>query len=171
MRHPVVQCTIIIISIFPSTQLLFSNSVLFSGGTEPAGDYTLREEHRLGVFKNRVLRIFRPKRDEVTGGWRKLHNEELHGLYSSPGIIRVIKARMRWAEHMARMGEVRNAYSILVGKSEGRRPLGRPSRRWEDNIGMDLRGIGVGDVDWIHLAQDRDRWWALANTVMNLRVP
>jgi hypothetical protein len=96
---------------------------------------TLREEHRLRVFENRVLRIFGPKRDEVTGGWRKLHNEELHGLYSSPSIVSVIKVRrMRWAGHVARMGEVRGAYNILVGRPEGRRLLGRPRRRWEDNI-------------------------------------
>jgi hypothetical protein len=125
------------------------------------------------MFENRVLRrIFGPKRDEVTGDWRKLHNEELHGLYSSPSIVTVIKARrMRWAGHVARMGEVRGAYNILVGKSEGRRPLGRPRRRWEDNIKIDLREIGFGDVDWIHVAQDRDRWRALVNTMMNLRVP
>jgi hypothetical protein len=110
----------------------------------------LTEEHRLRVFENRVLRrIFGPKRDKVTGSWRKLHNEELHGLYSSPSIIRVIKAR---AGHVARMGEMRGAYNILVGRPEGRRPLGRPRRRWEDNIERDLREIGFADVDWIHLA-------------------
>jgi hypothetical protein len=127
----------------------------------------------LRVFENRVIRrIFGPKRDEVTGGWRKLHNEELNGLYSSPGIVRVIKARRkRWAGHVARMVEVRCAYNILVGRPEGRRPLGRPRRRWEDNIMMDLRESGFGDVDWFHWAQDRDRWRALVNTVMNLRIP
>jgi hypothetical protein len=97
----------------------------------------------------------------VTGGWRKLHNEELHGLYSSPSIVRVIKARrMRWTGHVGHMREMNGAYKILVGKPEGRRPLGRPRSRWEDNIMMDLREIGFGDVDWIHLAQDRDRWRA-----------
>jgi hypothetical protein len=134
---------------------------------------TLREEHRLRVFENRVLRrIFGPERDEVTGGWRELHNEELHGLYSSPSIVRVIKARrMKWVGHVARMGDVRGACNILVGKPEGRRPLGRPRRRWEDNIKMDLWHIRFGDVDRIHLAQDRVRWRALVNTVMSLRVP
>jgi hypothetical protein len=93
----------------------------------------LREEHRLRVFENRVLRtIFGPKRDEVTGGWRKLHNEELHNLYSSPSIIRVIKSKRI-------LGKKRNAYRILVRKPEGKRPLGRPRRRWVDNIKMDLR--------------------------------
>jgi hypothetical protein len=123
--------------------------------------------------KHRVLRrIFGSKRDEMTGGWRKLQNEELHGLYSSPIIVTVIKARkMRWAGHVACMGEVRGAYNILVGMPEGRRPLGRPRHRWEDNIKMDLGEIGFGDVDWIHLAQDGDRWRALVNTVTNLRVP
>jgi hypothetical protein len=105
-----------------------------------------------------LRRIFGPKRDEVTGGWRNLHNEELHGLYASPSIVRVIKARrIRWAGHVVRMGEMRGAYNILVGKPEGRRPLGRSRRGWEDNIKMDLREIGFGNVDWIHLTQDRDR--------------
>jgi hypothetical protein len=130
---------------------------------------TLREEHVLRVFENRMLRrIFGLKRDEVTGGWRKLHNEELHGLYSSPGIVRVIKTGMRWAGHVSHMGEVRGAYNILVGRPEGRRPLGRPRHRWKDNIKMDLREIGFGDVDWIHLAWDRDTWRAFVNTLMNL---
>jgi hypothetical protein len=98
-------------------------------------------------------------RDDVTGSWRKLHNEELHGLYSSSGIAKVIKARrMRWAGHVACMGEVRCTYNILVGRPEGRRPLERPRHRWEDNIKMDLREIGFGDVDWIHMAQDRGMW-------------
>jgi hypothetical protein len=119
-----------------------------------------------------LTRIFGSKRDEVTGGWRKPHNEELHGLYSVPSIVRVIKARiMRWAGHVARMGKVRVACNILVGRPEGRRPLGRPRRRGEDYIKMDLREIRFGDVDWIHWAQDKDRWRALVNMVMNLRVP
>jgi hypothetical protein len=101
----------------------------------------------------------------------KLHNEELHDLYSSPSIIRIIKERIRWAGHVARMGEKRNAYRLLVAKPEGRRPLRRPRRRWLDNIRMNLVEVGWDDVDWIGLAQDRDRCRALVNSVLNLWVP
>jgi hypothetical protein len=105
------------------------------------------------VFENRLLRrIFGLKRDEVTGGWRKLHNEELHNLYSSPSIIRTIKSKkVIWAWHVTRMGEKRNAYRILVGNPEGKRPLGRPRRQWVDNIKMHLREIGWDGMDWIWL--------------------
>jgi hypothetical protein len=118
----------------------------------------LKAEHKLRVFENRVLRrIFGPKRNGVTGGWKKLHNEELHNLYSLPSIIIVIKSKMmmRWAGHVARMEENRNVYRLLVGNPEGKRPLGRPRRRWIDNIKTDLLEIGMSVVDWIGLAQDR----------------
>jgi hypothetical protein len=130
------------------------------------------EEHRLRLFENKVLRkIFGPKRDEVTGGWKKLYNEVLHDLYSLPSINRIIKSSsMRRSGHVAGI-EKRNAYRLLVGKPEGRRPLGRPRRMWLDNNKMDLEGIGWGRVDLISLAQDRDKWRALVNSVMNLRVP
>jgi len=133
---------------------------------------TLREDRKLRVFEKRVLRrILGPRRDEVTGEWRRLHNEELNDLYSLPNIVRVIKSRrMRWAGNVGRMGEERGAYRVLVGKPEGRRPLGRPRRIWANNIRTDLQEVGCVYMDWIGLAQDRDRWRTLVSAVMNLRV-
>jgi hypothetical protein len=124
------------------------------------------------ISENRVLRrIFGPEREE-DGSWRKLLNDELHNLYSSSNIVRVIKSRrMMWARHVARMEEGKGVYRVLVGRPEGKRPLGRPRRRWEDNIKIDLREIGIDEANWIRLGQDRVQWRPCVNTVMNLRVP
>jgi hypothetical protein len=133
---------------------------------------TLREEHTLRLFENRVLRrIFAPKR-EGDGPWRKLHNDELQNLYSLPSSVRVIKSRrMRWARHVTRMGKRRGVYRNFVGRPEGKRPLEGPRRRWEDNIKINLREIGTDGANWIQLTQDRVQWRACVNTVMNLPFP
>ena len=125
------------------------------------------------MFENKVLRkIFGAKRDEITGVWRKLHNAELHASYSLPNIFRNLKSkRLRWTGHVACMEQSRNAYRVLVGKPEGKRPLGRPRCRWEHNIKMDFREVGCDPGDWIALAEDRDQWWAYVRAVMNLQVP
>jgi hypothetical protein len=133
----------------------------------------LREKHMLRVFENRVLRrIFGPKRDEVTGEWRKLHNEELNDLFSSPNVDQVIRSRrIGWDGHVARMGDIRGVYRVLMGKPEGKRAFGSPISRREDNIKMYLKEVRRGDMDWIDLAQKRDGWRALVNAVMSFRVP
>jgi hypothetical protein len=114
----------------------------------------------------------RKKKDEVTGEWRKLHNEDLQDLYCSPNIVRVKKSRRkRWMGHVARMEKSRGTYRVLVGKLEGKRPLGRPRLRGEGNIKIDLQEVGCGGMDWIDLAQDRERWRPLVTVVTNLRVP
>jgi hypothetical protein len=133
---------------------------------------TLREEGRLRVFENSVLRrICGPKRNELTEKWRKLHNDELNELYSSPNIFLVIKSRkMRWVGHVACVAERSGIYRVLLRKLEGKRPLERPRHRWEDYMKMDLQEVGCGGMGWIKLAQDRDRWQARVNAVMNLQV-
>jgi hypothetical protein len=125
------------------------------------------------MFEDRVLRrTFGPKRDEMSGDWGKLHNEELHNLYTSPNIIRTMKSRrIRWAGHVAPMGEKRKAYKISVGKPEGKTSLRRRSRSWVDNIKIDRREIGWGGMNWMDVVQDRDHWRAFVNTAVNLRVP
>jgi hypothetical protein len=120
---------------------------------------TLREGHRLRVSENRVLRRIFGTKKEVDGSWKKLYNDELHNLYSLPKIVRVIKSRwLSWAGHVARMVVGRGVYRVLVGKPEGKRPLGRPRSRWEDNIKLDLRETGIDGANWIQLAQDRVQW-------------
>jgi hypothetical protein len=132
---------------------------------------TLREEHRLRVFESRVLRIFVPKREEDES-WRKLHNNEFHSLSYSLNIVRGIKSsKIRWVGHAACMGEGRGVYRVLVGSPKGKQPLGKPRHRWEDNIKMDLREIGIDGANWIQLAQNRIHWRDFVNMVMNLRVP
>jgi hypothetical protein len=117
-----------------------------------------------------LWRIFEPKRYGVTGKWRQLHIEEVNDVYSSPTTLRVKTPRkMRWAGHIPHMGKGRGVYMVLVGKPEGKRQLGRPRRIWEDNINKALQEVGCGDMGWIKLAQDRDRWWALVNAVTNLQ--
>jgi hypothetical protein len=125
------------------------------------------------VFENWVLRRkFGPKRDDVTGGWRKLHNEEVNDVYFSPNIIQAVRSRrMRCTGHMAHAVERRGAYRVLVRRPEGKRPLRRPRRRWKNNIKLYLQEVGWGDMDWMYLAEVRDRWRAIVNAVMNLRVP
>ena len=126
----------------------------------------------LRVFENRIMRrIFGLNRDE-NGECRRLHNDEVHSLYRSPNIVRAFKSRgLRWAGHVARMEEGRSAFKILTGKPTGKRLLGSPRRRWEDNIRMDLEEIGISAGNWVDSAQDRNYWRALVNASLNLRVP
>ena len=132
----------------------------------------LQNRHRGFLLQNMVLRrIFGPRKDEVTREWRRLHKEELNYLYSSPNSVWVIKSRrMGWAGHVARVDAGEGVYRVLVGKPEGRRPLGRPKRRWVDNIRMDFQEVGCGYMDWIGLVQDSDRWRSLVSAVVNIRV-
>jgi hypothetical protein len=132
----------------------------------------MRNKSILRVFENKMpRRIFGLKRDEITSEWRKLHNEELNDLYYSRNILQVIQSRrMRWAGYVARMGARRGVYSVLVGKSEGKSPFRRPRRRWKDNSKMDRQKMGCGGIDWIDLAQHKNKWREFVDVVMNLRV-
>jgi hypothetical protein len=152
---------------FPTLQCFCSCDIVLKQAT-----FLCKIEEGFGSKIRQEFNLNSRARDEVTGEWRKLHNKELCNLYSSLSIIKIIKSgRMKWAGHIARMGEKRNAYRLLVGKPEGKRPLGRLRRRWVYSIRMDLGEVGWGDVDWIGLAEDRNRWRALVNSVLILRVP